>query len=93
MASGLDPQFDSSGTTPGTIAGDPGSYTGVAVQPDGSIVAVNPYSTTDPVVRFDDTGAADGTTFDSISSQIPGISAVAVQPASSPLPYSGEGRG
>ena len=51
----------------------------MAVQPDGSIVAVNPYSATDPIVRYDDTGGPDGTTFASIGA-IPNISAVAVQP-------------
>ena len=64
VAGGLDPQFDSGGTAAGTITGDQGSVPGVAVQPDGSIVVVNPSSTADPVVRYDDTGAADGTTFD-----------------------------
>ena len=67
------------GTPAGTITGDEGAYSGVAVQPDGSIVAVNPYSATDPIVRYDDTGAPDGTTFASIGA-IPNISAVAVQP-------------
>ncbi len=83
VAGGLDPQFDGapsgSGTPAGAITGDQGAYSAVAVQPDGSIVAVNPSSSTDTIVRYDDTGAADGTTFAAIS-QIPNISAVAVQP-------------
>ena len=69
VAGELDQQFASSGTTPGSVSGDPGSYSGVAVQPDGSIVAVNPDSTTNPIVRYDDTGTPDGTTFDDISSR------------------------
>ena len=68
VAGELEQQFASSGTTPGSVGGNPGSYSGVAVQPDGSIVAVNPDSTTNPIVRYDDTGTPDGTTFDDISS-------------------------
>ena len=80
VAGGLDTQFGATGTPPGSVAGDPGSYSGVAVQPDGSIVAVNPASATNPIVRYDDTGAPDGTTFDDISSAISSVTAVAIQP-------------
>ena len=79
MAGGLDSQFNSSGTPPGVVTGDQGSYSGVAVQPDGSIVVVNSLSTTNPIVRYADIGVPDGTTFASISA-IPYITAAAIQP-------------
>ncbi len=74
---------------------------------NGSIVAVQSGIGLQPVlVRYDDTGTPDGTTFDDVSSQISEITAVAVQPQAdgfdivvagsgvtgSPLP-SGEGQG
>ncbi len=45
------------GTPAGTITGDEAATPAWPSSPTGSIVAVNPYSATDPIVRDDDTGA------------------------------------
>ena len=55
----------------------------LAVQPDGSIVAVASgagVSPASPLVRFDSSGQPDGTVFDDMSASIATITSVAVQP-------------
>ena len=90
MLSTLDNSFGTSGTVTGTA----GSVSSLAVQPDGSIVAVESGTGLQPVsslVRLTSSGQPDGTTFDDVSSQIPNIAAVVIQPDCSPL-SSGEGQ-
>ena len=80
-----DPGF---GSSTGTVSDQPGGISSLAVQPDGSIVALDSNAavsaasggSTSPLVRFDSTGQPDGTTFDDVSSIIPTLTNVAVQP-------------
>ena len=94
LSGGLDSQFGVGGVVisplpPGVGQGE--GISNLAVQPDGSILAVQSGIGLQPVtslVRFDASGNPDGTTFDDISAQIPAIAAIAIQPtvgwASSP---------
>ena len=79
VAGGLDSQFAASGPTPGVISGAAGSYAGLVVQPDGSIVACGA-GCQPALARWDATGVPDDTTFTDVSGQIPSITAVAIQP-------------
>ena len=80
-ATKLDPSYNVTSAIPGTIDAGPGSVSATALQPDGSIVAVQGGTGLQPVlVRYDDTGAPDGTVFDDVSSALASITAVAVQP-------------
>ena len=86
--------LDASFGTSGKVTGTAGSISGLAVQPDGSIVAIQSSTGSQPVsslVRLTSGGKPDGTTFEDVSSQIPGIAAVAIQPDCSPLPL-GDGQ-
>ena len=89
----LDSQFGVGGVVTSSplpaAEGQDEGLSAVAVQPDGSIVAcrigLQPVTS---LVRVNASGNPDGTTFDDVSSQIPTITAIAIQPtvgwASSP---------
>ena len=72
-------QESSFGSASGAVSGMTGSLSSLAVQPDGSIAAIDSGAAS-PIVRFNTAGQPDGTTFDSVSATIPTITAVAVQP-------------
>ena len=67
------------GSANGSVSAMAGSLSSLAVQPDGSIVALQSGAGGGPIVRFSSAGQPDGTTFDSVSASIPTLSAVAVE--------------
>ncbi len=72
-----------------------GAIADIAVQPDGSIVAIQNVTGSQPansLIRYTASGQNDGTAFDDLSASIPTITAVTIQPETSPLPL-GEGPG
>ena len=86
LSGGLDPQFGVGGVVISPLPPGEGQGEGIsnlAVQPDGSILAVQCSTGSPPassLVRFDASGDPDGTTFDDVSSQILAIAAIAIQP-------------
>ncbi|MGA2258599.1 MAG: Ig-like domain repeat protein, partial [Thermoguttaceae bacterium] len=65
----------------GSVSSMAGSLTSLAIQPDGSIVALQGGAGVSPaLVRFSSAGQPDGTNFGIVSASIPTLSAVAVQP-------------